>query len=507
MDEIRWAEIRRLFHLDRLSRRAIARHLGISQDTVARAVRSDRCPRRENGARGSIIDPYQDVLDAILARFPDLSGVRVLEKLRENGYRGQITVVRERLRELRSPRVREAFIKRETLPGVEAQADWGSCGQIAVDGVIRPLSVFVICLSYSRLLYVEFTVSQEMEDFLRCHVNAFSYFGGCPKVVLYDNLKSVVQWRHRRLTRFNARFMEFAGAYLFEPRPCNPRRGNEKPRAETGVRYVKQNFLAGREFRDLQDVRLKAFHWLRDVANVRVHGTTRERPVDRFEGEKGLLQALPRTPYDTRICRSVCVNHQARVSFQTNTYTVPPRLVGRTLTLKAGPDRVTVFDGDVEVVWHVRAYGRYKDIEDPAHTRAILKFKGRGRFDKERDAFLALGPQAHAFLESLLKSGRGSPDHHIGKLMHLVSEYGVTHVLAAMDRASTFGAFDADSVQNILYQRLGREGERTRPDPISLTTRPDLADHSVETPDLGDYGHLSDMEDDDDDTRNNDDER
>lgn len=404
MDEGLWALIRRMFHHDKLKKRAIARELDIDRSVVDSALSSDRCPQRVPSPRGSMLDEFRDHITAILEKYPSLSSVRILEKLRAFGYKGQITILKDLLADVRPRKEPEAFLKRETLPGEEAQADWGSCGHIVVDGTIRPLSVFVMVLSYSRRLYIEFTVSQEMEDFLRCHVNAFESFGGrCPKVILYDNLKSVVKWRQKRLIRFNRRFQEFAGVYPFEPRPCNPRRGNEKPRAETGVRYVKQNFLAGREFRDFTDLKVQAFHWLRDVANVRVHGTTHERPIDRFEHERELLQPVPAVPFDTRICRPATVSHQIRVKFQTNTYTVPPGHVGRVLTLKAGPDRVWIYDGDREVASHVRRYGRFQEVEDPAHLKAILATKPRGTIHKERDEFLNLGAPADLFFQVVAK--------------------------------------------------------------------------------------------------------
>ena len=502
MNEGLWAEIRRLYHNNGLKCRAISRRLKVCRETVDLALASGSCPKRKPARRKSKLDPYEDTLKDILKEFPELSGVRIYEDIKKVGFEGEITILRDWLRLHRPRKQKEAFLKRESLPAEEAQADWGSYGQIQVDGVTRPLSVFVMTLSYSRLLYVEFTVSQEMEDFMRCHVNAFSYFQGCPKTILYDNLKSVVQWRQRRLTRFNARFMEFAGTYLFQPRPCNPGRGNEKPRAETAVRYVKQNFLAGRTFRDLTDIKSQSFLWLRDVANVRIHGTTRERPLDRYQREKNLLQVLPPSPYDTRICRSVIVSHQARVSFQTNMYTVPPQFVGLTLTLKASPVQVTIYQDDREVASHTRCYRRHNDIEDPTHIEAILATKKQGRVDKERDTFLALGPLAKAFVQGLVERGQGSPEFHISKALHLVSEYGETQVFSAIEKCLQFGAFGADYVQNILYQRIGKDSTPKPPNPVTLTTRPDLAQHTVEEPDLNDYEALSNMEDDDNDGHN-----
>ena len=497
MDEAQWAHIRRLSVHEKMKKRAIARLLCISRDLVDTALSSDRCPQPIVPLRGSMLDPFRDAIAGFLEKYPSLSAVRVLEKLRPLGYTGQISILKELLATMRPDKHPEAFLKRETLPGEEAQVDWGSCGHIAVEGTIRALSVFVMVLSHSRLLYIEFTVSQEMEDFLRGHVNAFTSFGGrCPKVILYDNLRSVVKWRQKRLIRFNNRFQEFAGTFPFEPRPCNPRRGNEKPRAETGVRYVKQNFLAGREFRDLTDLRIQAFHWLRDVANVRVHQTTHERPIDRFERERDSLQTVPHAPYDTRICRPVNVTHQIRVKFQTNTYTVPPGYVGRILTLKAGPDRVWIFDADREVASHVRCYGRFHDREEPAHVKAILETKPQGQIYKERDEFLSLGTPAKRFLEGLVRKGNGNPDFHISKLLDLVAEHGSTSVLGAIEHALSFGAYGADVIQNVLYQRSGQKSTASRPNPLDLIDRPDLAAHTTDVPDLSEYDHLTNLEED-----------
>jgi hypothetical protein len=171
--------------------------------------------------------------------------------------------------------------------------------------------------------------------------------------------------------------------------------------------------------------------------------------------------------------------------------------VGKTLTLKASPDRIGLYDGDQEVATHTRCYGRYRDIENPAHTKAILATKPRARTDKERDLFLGLGAVAQRFLEGLLERGRGSPDIHIGKILYLVDMHGTTPVLGAIDRAIEFGAYGADSVQNILQQRIGeRSPPRSRP--LELPTRPDLAELTTEEPNFDDYDPFGELENDDD---------
>ena len=186
------------------------------------------------------------------------------------------------------------------------------------------------------------------------------------------------------------------------------------------------------------------------------------------------------------------------MKFQTNTYTVPPGYVGQTLTLKAGPDRVWVYDGDREVASHVRCYGRYRDMENPAHIKAILETKPRGQIHKERDEFLSLGTPAVRFLEGLVRNRHGDPDFHIRKLLGLVEEHGATLVLGAIEHALQYGAFGADVVQNILYQRQDPNGPEPHLNPLDLTTRPDLAEYTTDLPDLDEYDHLTNLGENDD---------
>ena len=199
---------------------------------------------------------------------------------------------------------KEVFLRIETPAGEQGQCDWANCGSVKVGNVRRALSAFVMVLSYSRLMYVEFTLSQCLEDFIQCHINAFRYFGGVPKKILYDNLKAVVLSRLGSDIRFNPAFMEFAGVFGFEPVPCNVRRGNEKGKVENGIYYLRINFLAGRT-PQWPDVNRQVHVWLKEVVNVRNHRTTRERPVDRWEREKPFLIPLHHRPYDAAITQAV----------------------------------------------------------------------------------------------------------------------------------------------------------------------------------------------------------
>ena len=246
-----WGEIRRLKEVEKLSEREIGGRLNISRGKVRRGL-SGLPSEGEVRKVISKLDQFKPMIEEMLKEYPNLSGVRIFEKIKALGYTGRTTILREYLAELRG-RQREAFVRYETAPGEEAQADWGYFGTLLFGNCCRKIYFFVMVLSYSRKLYVEFTVSQSLDIFLGCHLNAFKYFGGVPNAILYDNLKSVVISRYINHIQFNQKFLEFAGYYLFTPKACNIRRANEKGKVESGVGYVQKNFLAGRDFTNLSD--------------------------------------------------------------------------------------------------------------------------------------------------------------------------------------------------------------------------------------------------------------
>ena len=254
-----WADVRRLKEVEGLSEREIARRLSISRGKVRRAL-SGLPSQKPAGEKGSKLDAFKPMVEEVLVSYPKLSGVRVFEKIKGAGYTGGLTTVRYHLIKSRGLH-REAFVRYETAPGEEAQVDWGYWGLFPFKEWWRKVYFFVMVLGYSRKLYVEFTTSQSLADFLSCHVNAFRFFGGITKNIRYDNLKSVVISRYLKHIQFNQKFLEFAGYYLFAPQVCNIARGNEKGKVESGVGYVKKNFLAGREFKDFADLERQLQAW------------------------------------------------------------------------------------------------------------------------------------------------------------------------------------------------------------------------------------------------------
>jgi transposase len=333
--------------------------------------------------RGSKLDPYKPYLRQ-RAEVGVLNAAKLLGEVRRQGYRGGITLVREYLHPLRPvvPIVTERF---ETPPGQQAQVDWASCGRIWRRDRLRPLSVFIMTLGYSRRQYAEFTVSQDMQSFLHCQVNAFRYFGGVPAEMLYDNLKTAVDHRGPGdEVVWNRHFRDFADYYGFVARACRPYRAQTKGKVENGVRYLKGNFLLGLDVTamTLEELNQKALGWVRETADLRVHGTTHERPVDRWPTEAATLKPLDGRPdYDTSYVCHRLVSREGLLSYRGSRYAVPPEHAGRPLLVKEAVDgRLRIYAGRQCVAEHGLAEKSGIIVTIPGHAeavRALARAKGR----------------------------------------------------------------------------------------------------------------------------------
>jgi len=269
-----------------LSIRAIARRLDISRNTVRKYLRSPGLPvAKPRPRRPSKVDPFRDHVRRRLAAGVE-NCVILLRELRAQGYAGSYSILKDHVRPLRLGRAVKATMRFETQPREQAQVDFGHFPFLTLDGQPHWYWGFVMVLAWSRLLYVEFIRRADVASFVRCHLNAFEYFGGLPRTCLYDNTKVVVLGRNAAgVPHWNATFLDFALRFGFEARLCQPYRAQTKGRVESGVKYVKHNFWPAVEFVDGVDLNRQAHVWMDTVANVRVHGTTGERPVDRFGRE------------------------------------------------------------------------------------------------------------------------------------------------------------------------------------------------------------------------------
>jgi hypothetical protein len=387
------------------------------------------------------------------------------------------------VRRIRPPKL-PVYLKLHFAPGECAQIDWGSFGTVAVGNTRRRLSFFIIVLAYSRLMYVEFTVSQTMEHFLACHEHAFTAFGGVPTKIMVDNLKSAVLQRLAGVAPvFNARYADFARHYGFTIAPCNVARANEKGRVESGVGYVKKNFLRGLELTEFGAIQAAAEVWLDATANVRIHGETHQRPVDLFAQEQPNLQPLPKNRYDVACTTTARASSQFRITLDTNRYSVPAAYAHRRLTVKAYPDRVCIYFDAELIARHQRSYWRHQDIEDHEHAKSLVAKRSRAREQRLMLRFLALSPDAQAYHDGL-EQKRLNARHHVRKILALAEVYPADSIARAIADGLAFEAFSAEYIANILETRARALSE---PGPLQLTRGIDLLDIDIPPPDLTVY--------------------
>src|SRR5256885_2294687 len=327
LDDACFCQIKHLHAQQGLSVAQIAATLALDPRTVAYWLTQERFRPRKATPRASILDPFKAQIVRMLEKYP-YSAAQVLQHLREQGFAGGYSLVKAYVRTVRPTR-QAAFLTLAFAPGECAQVDWGSFGAVNVGQTSRRLSFFVMVLCYSRMMYVEFTVSQTMEHFLACHQHAVAFFGGIPKTVMVDNLKSAVLQRALgEAPVFNPQYLDFATHNGLTIAPCNVGKGNEKGRVENGVGYVKKNFLAGLEMPDFSALNPAARQWLDTVANVRLHGATRETPTALWHTERPSLHPLPMHPFDIATVSQVRASRQFRITLETNRYSVPAHYPG-----------------------------------------------------------------------------------------------------------------------------------------------------------------------------------
>lgn len=259
---------------------AIGKELGISKNTARKYIeREESSPPETN--RFSKLDAYKPQLHELMNQ-GIFNCVVLLERLQAAGYDGGITVLKEYVHPCRPAKALPAVRRYETPAGKQAQMDWGICHYTDSSGTLHKVPVFVMILGKSRVKYTEFTSRCDLSSLERCIVNAFSYFGGMPENVLTDNMKTVVTGREAGKPIWNTRFADFAAELGFVPKVCRIRSPQTKGKVERLVRYVKDNFLPGRQFENLEDLNRQALCWCRQ-ADEKVHHTTGKIPMQELE--------------------------------------------------------------------------------------------------------------------------------------------------------------------------------------------------------------------------------
>ncbi len=400
------AEIIRLFHAEKWKVNTIATQLAIHHSTVHRVLAHAGIVSSNGKSRPCIADPYMPFIVETLTKYPKLPASRVYQMVRERGYRGHGDHFRHIVARVRPRPPAEAFLRLRTLPGEQGQVDWAHFGKITIGRAERRLWAFVMVLSWSRAIFLRFYLSAAMPSFIRGHVDAFAFFEGVPRVLLYDNLKSAVLERIGNAIRFHPTLLELAAHYRFEPRPVAVARGNEKGRVERAIRYVRDSFFAARTWRDLDDLNAQAAAWSAGIAQERRWPEDTSRLVrDVFEEEKGRLLTVPDNAYSTEERVEVEVGKTPYVRFDLNDYSVPHDLNRKTLVVVASLDTVRILDGLDEIATHARSWDRGAQLEHAVHIEALENEKKTARRHRGIQRLARAAPTVEALLARAAERG------------------------------------------------------------------------------------------------------
>jgi transposase len=413
------AQILRMHQVERWPVGTIARQLRLHRDTVKRVLRASSLTVPTLSPRTRQIDAYLPFITAILTKFPRLTASRLHVMVQERGYRGASSHFRHQVAELRPRRNPEAFLRLRTLPGEQSQVDWAHFGHLQIGRAERPLMAFVMTLSYSRRIFLHFSLNARMDSFLTGHVLAFEAFGGVPRIILSDNLKSAVLERIGDAIRFNPQYLAFAAHYRFEPRPVAVTRGNEKGRVERSIRYIRDNFFAARTFVDVDDLNSQARAWAVGAASDRPWPEGAQMTVDAaFDHEGPKLMSMPPNPYPLEERVEVQSAKTPYVRFDLNDYSIPHTHVQRSLTVLASADRVRIIDGVTVLAEHPRSFDKAAQIEKPEHLEALKQHKSRARHHSHVDRLSQAVPAMAEFLSRAALAG-----HHLASITRTLNEF------------------------------------------------------------------------------------
>jgi len=483
------AEILRLFHAEKWRVGTIATQLGIHHSTVRRVLAHSGIAAGRESLRPSMADPFIAFIVQTLEKYPRLRASRLYQMVRQRGYPGRPDHFRTIVARYRPRPAAEAYLRLRTLPGEQAQVDWGHFGKLTIGRALRPLMGFVMVLSWSRHVFLRFYLSAAMANFLRGHVAAFQFFDSVPRVALYDNLRCAVLERRHDAIRFHPTLLELAAHYRFLPRPVAVARGNEKGRVERAIRFIRESFFAARSWKDLDDLNDQALQWCRGVAADRKCPEDPTRTVgEAFAEEKPRLLPLPDNPFPTDELVDVQVGKTPYVRFDLNDYSVPHTYVRRTLVVVGSLDTVRVLDGNQIIATHPRSFDRGEQVEDSAHIQELVDYKREAKEHRGIDRLHHAVPQSRMLFEEVARRG-GNLGGLTRGLIPLLDRFGADALQHAITEALERDTPHLSALRHILDRNRYDQG---KPPPIAveLPDNPRVRDLVVTPHSLTTYDQL-----------------
>lgn len=478
------AEILRLHHAEQISDRQIADQLNVNRKTVALVVKRGRVTTtlHQRHPRTSILEPHYGFIERLLEDAPGRSAVNILLRLREAGYQGGITILRDHLRRIRPSEQEEAFFELDFAPGEAAQIDWGEFGDVFGNGT--KVHAFVMVLCFSRMLYVEFTLRETLPALLRCYQRALQFFGGLCREYWHDNMRTVMAEREGRLWRLTPMFEAYRGFHGFKAILCGIGKGNEKGRVENGVKIVRNQFWPGRHFEDLADINSQACQWRDEIVNRREHATTGKIPELVLANEKNALLPLRSDPYETDDIFTTTVSPFFKVRFDKNKYSVPWTLSGKPVTVRGDDDQVRVCYGENVIAIHQRCFLKGQIISNEMHGHGLREHKSAASRTWQLETVASWGPSCRRYLE-IIQTGQRSLRSEIRELLCLATVYGHQQLEDTIGRLLKKGNVGVSHVERAL--RLS-DAQPKAPPPLQL--KQENLNFVPPAPDLRSYDNL-----------------
>ena len=449
--------------------RRIARELGTSRNRVKRILMRHHTQREAGQAplptphkRASKLDAYHDDIKELLAAFtnPPPTTQRIFELIREKGYTGGITTVKDYVATLRPRKKGEPIVTVETAPGQRAQHDWSEYEiTFTASGQTETVIFFSFILSYCRRQYLEVVPDKTQATLFRVLINALTYFSGVPKEMKSDNQKACVDRWEAGQPIFNTGYLQFATHYQFRPLTIRPGKARENLKVERPFYYVETNFLNARSFRDHEDLKQQLAFWLLTKNDVRIHRTTQRRPIDMYAEEMACLQPLPKQPFDTSQVVYRIVNQEACIEYQGYFYAVPPALLFETCPVRITHQEVLIYSPECELVAvhklaeedrKDRYVGRPLPPKPPATAMKSIEVISR---------LSAFGPAMATFVQEIKKHKPRHYHYHLRSILAFKLYYQVEDILLAVERALKFRVFEARAIESFLLTNAKKRNE------------------------------------------------
>jgi transposase len=445
----------------------IAKELGCEKRTVHRVVKPRPKPKRQ---RPSKLDPFRPLVRKLVLE-DDLSSVRVLEEIRAIGYTGSYTILKQFVRGFRPKSHRRPHERFETAPGEQGQVDL-STYTLLLGQLLTKVVCFSMIFGFSRWQFIHFLLHADAHSVSHCHVMAFEEAGGAPLEMLYDRMKQVVLESFKDGVLFHPLFERLVAHYGYTAIPLAPGYCEGKGKVEKPFQYVEDNFLKGRVFHDLDDLNAQAKAWRAEKAE-RDHRTTHEQPAARLDQERPRLLALPPERFDAAQLEPRVVDGDYCIAWDTNRYSVSPRLIGRQAWGRALMGKLEVLVGKEVVAEHRLRDTRFQRYVLPEHEAEFYRKSRSSHLLGEQ--FARLGPSASEFEKGLREEKRTAAGYHMSRILELAGKVGIPPVAEALRHAARYQAFDSHAVERIVTGRHPRrasqapspDGARALPAPLA----------------------------------------